>query len=310
MARRRKGRAVDGILLLNKPKGGSSNHALQQVKRLYFAQKAGHTGSLDPMATGVLPICLGEATKFSQYLLNADKAYTATIKLGELMTTGDAEGELVDKTDASAITEAQLLLAIAQFTGDLKQVPPMHSALKVDGQPLYKLARQGIEIARKARDISILEFELKAFRPGVAADADIYVKCTKGTYIRSLAEDVAAALGVGGHLIALHRVQVGIFDEENSISMEDLQSLKVEDQYSELDNLLIPAEEAVKHFPLVEVVEPSGYYIRLGQAVLVPKAPTEGLVRIRDESGLFLGIGEVLDDGRITPRRLIASEPQ
>ncbi|NRB38185.1 MAG: tRNA pseudouridine(55) synthase TruB [Pseudomonadales bacterium] len=310
MARRRKGRAVDGILLLNKPKGGSSNRALQQVKGVFFAQKAGHTGSLDPMATGVLPICLGEATKFSQFLLNADKAYTATIKFGELMSTGDAEGELVDSSDASHITEENLLAAIATLTGEIKQVPPMYSALKVDGQPLYKLARQGIEIARKARDITIFEYSLKAFRPGEKAEADVYVRSSKGTYIRSLAEDTAAALGVGGHLTALHRVQVGQFHEKDVVTQEQLQALRDKEAFAEMDALLIPAEVAVNHLPLVEVDEPSSYYIRLGQAVFVPNAPTEGLVRLKDETGLFIGMGEVLDDGRITPRRLIAQHSE
>ena len=310
MARRRKGRAVDGILLLNKPKGGSSNRALQQVKGVYYAQKAGHPGSLDPMATGVLPICLGEATKFSQYLLNADKAYTATIKFGELTTTGDAEGELIDSSDASHITEETLLAAIADLTGDIKQVPPMYSALKVDGQPLYKLARQGIEIARKARDVTIYEFTLKAFRAGEKAEADVYVRSSKGTYIRSLAEDVAAALSVGGHLTALHRVQVGKFHEKDVYTLEQLQELRDKEAFAEMDALLIPAEEAVNHFPLVEVSESTSYYIRLGQAVFVPNAPVEGLVRLKDETGLFLGMGEVLDDGRITPRRLIAQHSE
>lgn len=308
MARRRKGRLVDGILLLNKPKGGSSNHALQRVKRLYFAQKAGHTGSLDPMATGVLPICLGEATKFSQYLLNADKGYKATIKFGELTATGDAEGEVLEVSDASGVTEVGFLAKMGEFRGDIEQVPPMYSALKVNGQPLYKMAREGKEIERKPRAVTIYSFDLLEFRGGENPEADVYIKCSKGTYIRSIAVDIGAALGVGAHLNKLHRVQVGQFDETGLVTIADLEALKVDDSYVEMDNLLISPEEAVNHLPLVEVTDSAGYYVRLGQAVMVPKAPMEGLVRIREEGGTFLGVGEVLDDGRITPRRLIASK--
>lgn len=183
MARRRKGRPVDGILLLDKPKGGSSNHALQRVKHLYGAQKAGHTGSLDPMATGVLPICLGEATKFSQYLLNADKAYRATIRLGERTASGDAEGEVLGSCDASAVSKEQFLQAMDLFRGDIAQIPPMYSALKVDGQPLYKLAREGIEIEREPRQVTIMDFQLLDFRPGLHPEADVFIACSKGTYI-------------------------------------------------------------------------------------------------------------------------------
>ncbi len=307
MSRHRKGRAVDGIILLNKPKGGSSNHALQRVKRLFGAQKAGHTGSLDPMATGVLPICLGEATKFSQYLLNADKSYRATIKLGELTTTGDAEGVIVSTADASFITRDKFQKEMEAFKGNIEQIPPMYSALKVDGQPLYKLAREGKEIERESRKVTISAFDLLDFRPGENPEADVYVECSKGTYIRSLAVDISQRLGVGGHLTRLHRVKVGKFEEKDSITIDELERLLTEEGSDRLDRLLLSAEEAVNHFPLVEVTDSTGYYVRLGQAVLVPKAPNEGFVRIREESGTFLGIGEVLDDGRITPRRLIAN---
>jgi tRNA pseudouridine55 synthase len=220
----------------------------------------------------------------------------------------------MDSCDASHISEASLLQAMSGFMGEIKQVPPMYSALKVDGQPLYKLARQGIEVARKSRDVTIHEFTLKAFRAGEKAEADIYVRSSKGTYIRSLAEDVAAALNVGGHLTALHRVQVGDFLEKDMITHEQLQALRDQDAFEAMDALLIPAEDAVNHLPLVEVDESSSYYISLGQAVFVPNAPVEGLVRLKQERtesnmlGKFLGIGEVLDDGRITPRRLVAQQ--
>ncbi len=308
MARRRKGRPVNGLLLLNKPKGCSSNSALQQVKRLYFAQKAGHTGNLDPMATGVLPICFGEATKFTQFHLEADKAYTATLKLGQVTATGDEEGELLQETAAGHLTRADVDVIIDEFVGEITQVPPMYSALKVNGQPLYKLARQGIEVERKERKVHIYELTLLDFRAGEWPEADIAVRCSKGTYIRTLAEDIGSRLDVGAHLIALHRTQAGPFAIEDCIDIESLGALKGENESEAMDELLLPCEDAVNHLPLVEVVDTAGYYIQLGQAVLVPKAPTEGLVRIRTEAGEFLGIGEILDDGRVTPRRLIAAD--
>lgn len=307
MARRRKGRAVDGIYILNKPNGLSSNQALQQVKRLFFAQKAGHTGNLDPMATGVLPICLGEATKFSQYLLDADKAYEATIEFGVQTTTGDIEGEVLETNDCSHITEGDVLAAIAKQTGEISQVPPMYSALKHNGQPLYKLARQGITVERKARDVTIYQLELVNFTEGPKAKADIFVRCSKGTYIRTLAEDIAAFLKVGAHLSRLHRTQAGQFTDKDMHELTELQALKADDSFEAMDGQLIAAENAVNHFPLVEVSETEGYYVRLGQAVHIGQAPISGLVRIKQSDGLFLGIGEVLDDGRIGPKRLIAS---
>ena len=311
-------RHVDGILLLDKPAGMTSNGALQQVKRLYQAQKAGHTGSLDPMATGVLPICLGEATKFSQYLLNADKIYAATIRFGELTSTGDAEGEVLHCTDASFLTEAMVSAVLPDFFGDITQVPPMVSALKVGGVPLYKLARQGITVARDARHVRIIALELHDFRAGTMPEADIVVECSKGTYIRSLAEDIGAALGVGAHLSALRRLKVGQFLLQDCITLPALALLapaptdNVDDLpcWNALDDLLIPAEDAACAFPLLEVPETTGYYVRLGQAVFVPKAPIEGwvrLVEVGEHGRVFLGVGEVLDDGRIAPRRLIAS---
>src|SRR5690554_3491807 len=184
MGRRKSGRAVDGVLLLNKPLGLSSNQALQRVKRLFTAAKAGHTGSLDPLATGVLPLCFGEATKFSQFLLDADKRYRSTFKLGVKTTTGDAEGEVLTENPTEHLTEAQVAQALAQFVGDIKQMPPMYSALKQDGQPLYKLARKGVEVEREARAITIYALELLAFRPGPSAEVDVDVRCSKGTYIR------------------------------------------------------------------------------------------------------------------------------
>lgn len=306
MARKKRGRALNGVFLLNKPQGQTSNAVLQQVKRLYGAQKAGHTGILDPMASGVLPICLGEATKFSQYLLDSDKAYRATIRFGEKTNTADAEGEIVEKKDASAITADAVRSVLPSLTGHVRQVPPMFSALKRDGQPLYKLARQGIEVERKARDICIHTLQLESFRAGDYIEADISVLCSKGTYIRTLAEDIAAALGSLGHLTALQRTKSGAFELASCMDLSILEGYRSIDDESAMDALLLPSDIAVNHFPMVEVSLETGYYVRRGQSVFIANSPINGLVRIKEEGGIFLGVGEVIDDGRIQPRRLIA----
>ncbi len=307
MARRRKGRPVDGILVLDKPEGLSSNQALQAVKRLYFAAKAGHTGSLDPLATGVLPLCFGEATKFSQYLLDADKAYTSTFVLGVSTDSGDAAGEVIAETDAAAVSADAVERELASFRGEIEQVPSMYSAIKHQGQPLYKLARQGVEVERKARRVVIKHLELRAFRAGARPEVDIYLECSKGTYVRSLAEDLGAALGCGAHVAALRRTQAGPFRIEDAVSLMSLESLKANDQLAAMAALLRPADAALGAMPLVHLSESGGFYMRQGQPVLVPNAPCDGMVRIALESGEFLGVGEILDDGRVAPRRLIVT---
>jgi tRNA pseudouridine55 synthase len=307
VARRRKGRPVDGILVLDKPPGISSNRALQTAKRLYFAAKAGHTGSLDPLATGVLPLCFGEATKFSSYLLDADKGYTSTFVLGVQTATCDAEGEIVNSQSAAHITAAQVEQALVPLRGEIEQVPPMYSALKHKGQPLYKLARAGQEIERAARRITIHELELLAFREGEHPQLDVRVSCSKGTYIRSLAEDLGQALGCGAHVSALHRTRSGPFTEANMVSMTTLEALQQQEATSELDRLLLPLDSALGALPMVKLSEAGGFYIRQGQPVLVPNSPCSGMVRVGLETGEFLGIGEILDDGRVAPRRLVVS---
>jgi tRNA pseudouridine55 synthase len=277
------------------------------VKRLYFAAKAGHTGSLDPLATGVLPLCFGEATKFSQYLLDADKAYQSTFTLGVATATGDAEGEVLQTCDASSITEAGVSRALEAFRGEIEQVPSMFSAIKQDGQPLYKLARQGIEVERKARKVVIKQLELRVFRGGDKPEVDIYLECSKGTYVRSIAEDLGRALGCGAHVSALRRTRAGPFGIEDSVSMATLEALKSNEQMAEMDALLLPADTALGGLPLVRLTESGGYYIRQGQPVQVPNAPSDGMVRVALETGEFLGIGEILDDGRVAPRRLIVT---
>ena len=307
MGRRRRGRPVDGILVLDKPLGVSSNRALQTAKHLYFAAKAGHTGSLDPLATGVLPLCFGEATKFSQYLLDADKAYQSTFVLGVATATGDAEGEILATANGCHITEAAVLEALAEFRGEIEQVPSMYSAIKQNGQPLYKLARQGKEVERKARTVVIKQLELRGFRAGENPQVDIYLECSKGTYVRSIAEDLGKALGCGAHVSALRRTRAGPFRIEDSVSLNTLEALKSNEQLAQMDALLLPADTALGGLPLVRLSESGGFYIRQGQPVQVPNAPCDGMVRVALETGEFLGIGEILDDGRVAPRRLIVT---
>lgn len=308
MARRRKGRNINGIVLLDKPLGITSNRALQIVKRLYKAAKAGHTGSLDPLATGLLPLCLGEATKVSGFLLDADKVYLATLKLGVKTFSADAEGEVIETRPVENYSKKQIKEAIEPFLGDIEQTPPMHSALKVDGQPLYKLAHQGIVIERKSRPVHIFAIDVLRHE---CDEMDIEVHCSKGTYIRTLAEDIGEALGCGAHLIALRRTESGPFHLEDSITLEELEQLaenSEEEGFDGMDSILMPAEEALDDWDSVDLSADAAFYICRGQAVQVPNTPTEGLVRLFSEEKGFLGIGEIMDDGRVKPNRLFVFE--
>lgn len=301
MARRKpKGRRVDGVLLLNKPVGLSSNHALQRVKRLFFAAKAGHTGSLDPLATGMLPICFGEATKISAFLLEADKRYSLSCQLGVTTTTGDAEGEIVESKDASQISLADIEKACEQFIGEISQIPPMYSALKHEGKRLYQLARQGIEVERKPRTVTIHELTVVSFENGIL---DLEVFCTKGTYVRTLVEDIGNVLGCGGHVTRLHRTSVGPY-EGDMYSIEQLEALAAESGNSGLDATLLPIDSGIASWPDVELEANAAFYMSQGQAVQVPHAPTEGWVRLYDKDK-FMGVGEIQDDGLVAPRRMI-----
>lgn len=304
MARRHKsrGRKVNGILLLDKPVGITSNAALQEVKRLLFAAKAGHTGNLDPLASGMLPICLGEATKLSAYLLDADKVYLGTCKLGVRTSTADAEGEIIESRAVPALDETQVDTILERFRGDIEQIPPMHSAIKQNGQPLYKLARQGIEVERKPRQVTIHELRIVRLE---GDEIELYVHCSKGTYIRTLVEDLGAALGCGAHLSQLRRIRVGPFQEEGMVTLDTLRE-EAEEGAEALDRFLLPLDTALGDYPEVKLSESSLFYVRQGQAVQVPQAPTAGWVRLFDNAGDFVGVGAVLDDGRIAPKRLIS----
>lgn len=304
MAKRRaRGRDVSGILLLDKPAGISSNAALQRVKRLFFAKKAGHTGSLDPIATGLLPICLGEATKVSAYLLDADKGYRVTVKLGQQTATGDCEGEVIETRPVPNLTPADVEAVLAQLRGEIEQVPPMYSALKKEGRPLYELARQGIEVERQARRVTIHALALLALR---GDEMDLEVHCSKGTYIRTLAEAIGERLGCGAHVQQLRRTRTGGFDLAQAITLETLEGLRDEGPAEGLDPYLLPMDSALQAWPDVSLTRDMVYYLRHGQAVLVPRAPTQGLVKLYGNHDEFLGIGHILDDGRVAPKRLIA----
>jgi len=302
MGRRRKktGRAVSGILLLDKPKGISSNKALQQVKNLYKAQKAGHTGSLDPLATGILPVCLGEATKVSGFLLDADKKYRVQIKLGEKTTTADAEGEVIATASLDAVSESSITDILPEFIGVQQQLPPMYSALKHQGERLYKLAREGIEVEREPREITIFDLEL------ISVDLPYFeldVHCSKGTYVRTLAEDIGEKLGCGAHVTELRRTAVGVFDGE-PLTMEQLESA-AEQGFAGLDPLLMPTDSALSDWEGVHLSADMSYYVRQGQAVMVPKAPANGMIRLYDEKNGFLGVGIIQSDGKVAPKRLM-----
>jgi len=307
--RQRKGRPITGILLLDKAKGLTSNAALQEVKKLFGAGKVGHTGSLDPLATGLLPLCFGEATKFSQFLLDANKHYLATFQLGVSTDTGDADGEIIAQHRVENIDRAKITALLSEFTGEIEQVPSMYSALKHKGKPLYKLARQGIEVERKARLITIMKMELVDFEEDRFV---LDILCSKGTYVRSLAEDMGARLKCGAHVSELRRLGSGPYDVEDCYTVDELVSIKEQDGLQSLDGCLLPVSTAVMDWPVVNLPEISAFYLRQGQAVQISHAPTRGWVRIFGESENreeknFIGVGEVLGDGRIAPRRLVAS---
>ena len=248
-----------------------------------------------------------EATKFSQYLLDADKAYETTVRFGVHTASGDAEGEILQTHDASSLTAADVEAALERFRGDIQQLPPMFSAVKRDGKPLYKLARAGVEVEREPRSVTVKTLELREFRAGEHAEADVYVHCTKGTYIRSLAMDLGEHLGVGAHVSALRRTQAGQFFIDQCVTLEHLQAIREHADDAALDALLQPADTALEQFPLLKLPQSSGFYLQQGQPVLVPNAPCDGMVRVALETGEFLGLGEILNDGRVAPRRLVAS---
>lgn len=292
--------AVDGVLLLDKPTGITSNAAIQRVKRLFNAAKAGHVGTLDPLASGLLPVCLGEATKFSTDTFSADKSYVAEVLLGVTTTTGDSEGEVTSRQPV-AVTRDQAATVVARFTGALQQTPPMYSALKRDGKPLYAYARAGETVERVSRSITIhsialLDFAGERFR--------IDVRCSKGTYIRVLAEDIGRALGCGATLAGLRRTGVGAFGLQQAVALAALEELPAERR----TDCLLPVDCLVSDLPALVIPPDSVTRVLMGQATQAdPVSASEGLVRLYDQDRGFLGLGELQTGGRLLPKRLVAA---
>jgi len=308
MARRRKGRPINGVILLDKPTGISSNDALQKVKRIYFAEKAGHTGALDPLATGMLPICLGEATKFSQFLLDSDKRYRVIAKLGERTNTSDSDGEVVE-TRPIDVDLAKLEACIEKFRGESDQVPSMFSALKYQGKPLYEYARQGIEVPRESRKITVYEIVLHRFE---GDEVEMEVHCSKGTYIRTIVDDLGEMLGCGAHVTMLRRTAVANYPYENMVTLEQLNELLEHAHREEkaprelLDPLLMPMDTAVEDLPEVNLNAELTNLVQHGMPVQVLGAPEGTPLRMTSgDERLFIGVAEVNADGKVAPKRLV-----
>lgn len=293
---------IDGILLLDKPAGITSNAALQTVKHLYHAKKAGHTGSLDPIATGMLPICFGEATKFTQFLLTADKKYHVTAKLGIITASGDTDSPVLEKREVRDITIEKVSKVLELFSGTILQLPSMYSALKYKGKPLYKLARLGIEVEREPREVKIYAIKLLNLAEDLLT---LEVFCSKGTYIRTLLADIGESLGCGAHVIALRRLEVGPFREQQMVSMPIVEDFASKNAINSLNSLLLPIESMFNAWHEVQLTDDMVYYLQQGNPLLIPNVPASGLVKLKSKSQEFLGVGEVLADGRVAPRRLM-----
>ncbi len=299
------GRVIDGVVIFDKPLGWTSNHAVQRIKRLFNARKVGHTGTLDQQATGVLPLCFGEATKFSQYGLNANKTYEVGVQLGITTDTGDTDGKIIAEKSVPELDRGRIDEVLDAFRGEIDQVPSMYSAIKHDGQRLYKLAREGVEVERAARRITIHRNELKQFH---GSSFELLVECSKGTYIRTLVADIGESLGCGAHVSKLRRREVGHFHIENSVSFDQLLEAK---KNSDHEALLRPVSSMVEGWFDIKLPGPTAYLVRQGQSVAVPScSPTRGWVKLLEERAdgefTFLGIGEI-ESGRVAPRRLVAS---
>ncbi|EEG85219.1 MULTISPECIES: tRNA pseudouridine(55) synthase TruB [Proteus] len=308
MGRRRKGREINGVLLLDKPQDISSNDALQKVRRMFNASKAGHTGALDPLATGMLPICLGEATKFSQFLLDSDKRYRVIARLGQRTDTSDAHGEIIQERPVQ-FTQQVLDDALDSFRGETLQVPSMYSALKHQGKPLYEYARQGIEVEREARPITVYELQFIRWE---GDELELEIHCSKGTYIRTIIDDLGEKLQCGAHVIFLRRLEVADYPKERMVTLEQLSAMKEnaqtaqEDPFAALDALLLPMDTAVAHFPAVNLTTIIAGYLKLGQPVRVNHDINEGeWVRVTEgDEKKFIGLA-IIKDGLVAPKRVV-----
>jgi tRNA pseudouridine55 synthase len=304
VGRKKNGRDVTGIVLLDKPLGLSSNHAVQRVKRLFNANKAGHTGSLDPLASGVLPICLGHATKVSAFLLASNKSYLFSMKLGQTTATGDSEGEVLEEREVAALTESALLKILEKFIGEIQQVPPMYSALKHQGQRLYKLAREGIEVERAARTVEIKALTLIEKKESTLT---LEVTCTKGTYVRTLAEDIGEAIGCGAYVTSLRRLVTGPFAIADAVTLEVLKGVQesaADEDYSALDSYLHGMDQALLDYPRVQCVDESKRRLCLGQSIEFEGAPQQELIRLYDQDEHIFGLGKWCEPNLIAPLRI------
>ena len=298
MARRKKGRDIHGIVLLDKRQGISSNKALQEVKRLYNANKAGHTGSLDPLATGLLPVCLGEATKVSAYMLEDDKRYQTVIQLGIMTDTGDVDGVVIAEKAIPDISQQKLSECLEHFVGEIGQVPPMYSALKLNGKKLYELAREGITVERKARKITIYAIEILSFSNGLLT---LDVRCSKGTYIRTLAEDIGHYLGCGATVKELRRTEAGQFKISDARVIEQLHEIESDEA---LQSILVAVDKPLQFMPAIQVSQTEADLVQQGQRIPCPEGNNDlGMCRLY-HAGQFLGLGEMLMDAKIQPRKL------
>ena len=302
MARRStssRGDNLSGLLLLDKPPGVTSNGALQEAKRLLNARKAGHTGSLDPIATGLLPLCFGSATKLSGIFLGADKTYWTRIRLGERTATGDSEGEVLEKKP-EVVSQHEIERALMSFQGGLQQIPPMYSAVKINGTPLYKLAREGIEIERSPRNVVVYTMELKSFD---GRDLELELKCSHGFYVRGLAHDLGNLLKCGGHVVALRRLVVADLKIEDAVKLTELTAVA---DLAARQNILTPIDDGLSHLPDISLSADAAFYLCRGQTVRADGLPNKGEVRLYAKGAGFLGIGVITDDGRVAPRRLMS----
>jgi len=298
--RRNKGRVLNGLLLFDKPTGESSNRSLQKVKRIFNAAKAGHTGTLDPLATGLLVVCFGRATKISDYLLAVDKQYQVVLKLGVTTDSGDADGTLLEERDASSVSKEKILKAAAKLTGSIEQIPPMYSALKHQGSRLYELARKGVEVERKPRRVEIHKFEFLQQQHDLVT---MHVHCSKGTYVRTLVEDLGKLLECGAHVVELRRTSVGPFVDPKMYRFEEIENI-AEKGFTDLDQTLISIDQALQDWPAVTVADEMMPDIRNGHAALLPNLPSNGMVRIYESDQRFYGMGTIRGDGRMAPKCL------
>lgn len=297
-------RNIDGVLLLDKPKGISSNHALQKIKRLYRAKKAGHCGSLDPLATGMLPLCFGQATKFSQYLLDARKHYIVTAQLGIKTTTGDAEGEIIARCQPVNIDESTILRTLPAFFGEITQVPPIYSALKFQGQPLYRLARKGIQIEPKSRQVIIYSLNLLSYEKDLMI---LDVHCSKGTYIRSLIEDIGESLGTGASVIELRRLDAGHFHEKSMFSVMTLETIFEQKGIEGIESLLMPIDALLENIPAKTLSFDAAQMILQGKKIELSLNNEKGVIRLYTEQEKFLGLGYITEENQLIAKRLMNS---